>query len=224
MSDVSCVMPDGPRDLSSWRIVGFSLDLAYHVTANAARTSPLSNELAMCAGRQDNLPPYKRLKGFPSHKRRRYTADPRVSCYCPAVLSIHFWDAMATDRCSSKGEEISRPFEARLSSNRVGKDVGPERIKHFRLDKVSLNKSMENVLKVLHSLAQAEEKTHISFWYIDQLVREKGPSYTCCHLRIYLCKAAYNIARFTAVKSFRPSLLTLLVAFETLQRPIISLL
>ena len=80
---------------------------------------------------------------------------------------------MATDRCSSKGEEISRPFEARLSSNRVGKDVGPERIKHFRLDKVSLNKSMENVLKVLHSLAQAEEKTHISFWYIDQLVREK---------------------------------------------------
>ena len=85
---------------------------------------------------------------------------------------------------------------------------------------------MENVLKVLHSLAQAEEKTHISFWYIDQLVREKGASYTCCHLRIYLCKAAYNIVRFTdsAVKSFRPSLFTLLVAFETLQRPIISLL
>ena len=83
---------------------------------------------------------------------------------------------------------------------------------------------MENVLKVLHSLAQAEEKNTHQLLVYRSAGPGKGASYTCCHLRIYLCKAAYNIARFTAVKSFRPSLLTLLVAFETLQRPIISLL
>ena len=111
---------------------------------------------------------------------------------------------MATDRCSSKGEEISRPFEARLSSNRVGKDVGPERIKHFRLDKVFLNKSMENVLKVLHSLAQAEEKTHISFWYIDQLVREKE-RVTRAAIFVSICAKLPIISRDSPTRLSSPS-------------------